>query len=507
MREVYPLKSTGTEQQFMDDSILYNTEEAAEERTADRLEEELPADGLSGEQPEDWPADPPSASELRKKKKEESREEWRQAFREFPWSVYFGGAATALLALGAFFFVFLSATIADEATGPVTLNAFRKIWQVSRIVADNYAGEYDSRKLTDGIYDGMLAGLEDPYADYYTADEYETIRKSQSGMKEGIGIRITLDDEERLLVESVLVSSPAEEAGAEAGDIILEINGTDTAGMTPSEAASLIQESESKEIRLKVLRDEEEVVLSMEKGEIETTAAAGALIILKKDGDLTENLIEAIENAREAGSEETEITETGAVEDSVRIGYIQIATFNALTAPQFGQAYESLNEMGMEALIIDLRDNLGGLVNSCIDTLSIFMPEGPLVYEKNRTGEEEHRDSPGTDPIRIPLVLLVNGYSASASEIFAGAVQDYGIAAIVGTTTYGKGVEQNSYSLPDGSVVKITTTHYYTPDHRDIDGIGLTPDVEIEYDPEAPADTQLQKAAEILLAEQTDDDN
>lgn len=435
-------------------------------------------------------------------------EDWKQALREFPWYIYFGGAVTGILAAAMILMIYISATASQGAGSPFSLGAFAKIWQVERIIRTTYVEDYDEQKLTDGLYEGLVAGLEDPYADYYTAEEYEEVRRSQSGKTQGIGIRITQNSEGQLLVDSVIAGSPAKEAGVLAGDIIKTINGTDALEMTAEEAAALIRGSESDTITLTVLREGEEIELSMTRGEIKTTSAAGVLLTVKRSGDVKENLISAIESAEEILLEDEEdaaATEAESSSDSdkntgtARIGYIQIASFNSLTPEQFAGTWEGLQAKGMEAVIIDLRDNPGGLVASCVDTLSVFMPEGPVVYEKDRDGNEYHRDSTGSSPTDLPLVLLVNKGSASASEIFAGAVQDYEVGTIVGTTTYGKGVEQNSYTLRDGSVVKLTTVHYYTPSRRDINGTGLEPDEEVAYDPEAEVDTQLSRAVELLM--------
>ena len=180
------------------------------------------------------------------------------------------------------------------------------------------------------------------------------------------------------------------------------------------------------------------------------------------------------------------------------IGYIAITSFNGLTSEQFAEDYGRLQEEGMRALVIDLRDNLGGLVNACCDTASQILPEGPIVFEQDRLGEERHQDSTGKTPIDIPLVLLVNRYTASASEIFAGAVRVYGLATIVGTRTYGKGVEQNTYVLSDGSALKLTTTVYYTPNHEDLNGVGIVPDEMVVLTENSETDVQLDKAITIL---------
>ena len=185
-----------------------------------------------------------------------------------------------------------------------------------------------------------------------------------------------------------------------------------------------------------------------------------------------------------------------------QVGYIQITEFTGVTASQFQTAYEELTAQGMQKLVIDLRGNPGGLVDSVCDTLSQILPEGVIVYTEDKNGNRSERDCAGESPIDIPLAVLVNEESASASEIFAGAVKDYEIGTIVGTTTYGKGVVQNTFRLSDGSVIRLTIAHYYTPEGNDINGVGITPDVEVEQSEDSETDVQLEKALEVLAAQE-----
>ena len=181
-------------------------------------------------------------------------------------------------------------------------------------------------------------------------------------------------------------------------------------------------------------------------------------------------------------------------------GYLAINQFTGVTAQQFQEAYQKLQEEGMTALIVDLRDNPGGLLTGVCDTLKCFMPEGLLVYTEDKKGNKEEYRCEGETPIEIPLVVLINENSASAAEIFAGAVQDHKVGTLVGVTTYGKGIVQKPFLLDDGSVIKLTISAYYTPDGKNIHGKGIKPDVTVEQPKEAKEDLQLEKAMEILRA-------
>lgn len=408
--------------------------------------------------------------------------------RIFSWPSFLLGAMTAIvLAAGALLLGFLFP--GETAERPDSLASLRKIVEMEMVIRQKYLDSPDEQKQTDAMMAGLISGLEDPYAAYYTRDEYEKIRLSHKGYTQGIGVTIRQEEDGALTVNSVMEGYPAEKAGIQAGDVLLEINGTDLDGLTPADASDLIQKSEGESVTLRIRRGtgekQEELTITVEKGELEITSAAGGMLCDLVSGKQLKALQEIAPAAEEDISPET-------------IGYIAISRFNGTTPSQFADLYASLQEEGMRALIIDLRDNLGGMVEGCCDTLRQILPKGVIVYESDRTGPERTRECDGETPIDIPLVLLVNGSTASASEIFAGAVQDYGIGKIVGTQTYGKGVEQNSYTLYDGSVIKMTTTHYYTPLHADINEIGITPDAAVSQSEEDETDRQLEKAVELL---------
>ncbi len=365
------------------------------------------------------------------------------------------------------FVLYMHLPIGIDASSPSSLQTLHKAAEMERIIDKYFLYDADKEQLADYMMLGLASGLEDQYASYYTEDEYESIRKKHKGMMVGIGVTMAQEAEtERLRVTLVLAGSPAEEAGVRKGDYILEINGTDASKMSSSEAAQLIASLGDEVVVLKLERTgvTDPVTVEMRRGEIEITSVSSEML----EG---------------------------------KTGYIRIGAFNEKTSGQFEDAYKELQKQGMDSLVIDLRDNLGGLVSSCCDTVSQILPKGVIVYEEDRKGTRSQRSSDTDTPIEVPLVILVNKNTASASEIFTAAVQDYGLCTVVGTVTYGKGIEQNSYTLADGSVFKLTTIHYYTPENRDINGCGITPDTEVVPDEFAESDVQLEKALEILREE------
>ena len=387
----------------------------------------------------------------------------RQFFQKFSFASFLTGVICTLV-IGALVCCIWYLT---PARGPVkrpdSLAAMKRVSEIEELVREKYIEEADEQVMAETMFKGLVYGMGDKYADYYTKEEYDKVKLSNSGMTRGIGITISQNaDTGELVIIDVSEGMPAEEAGLLVDDILIAVNGEDLTGADSTRAAQLILQSEEP-VTVTVRRpgEEEPLSFSMNKAEMKTVAVDGLML---EDG----------------------------------IGYIQIRTFNGLTSEQFAEKYAALREEGMSALIIDLRNNLGGLVNACCDTVSQILPAGPIVYEQDREGPENHQDCPGDSPIDIPLVLLVNGNTASASEIFTGAVRDYGIATIIGTQTYGKGIEQKTYTLSDGSAVKMTTTVYYTPEHENINGVGITPDIVVELPADAETDLQLEKAIEVL---------
>lgn len=390
--------------------------------------------------------------------------------RVFSLSSFFMGivAAVVIAVCAALIYFYLPGI--GSTDNPLSPASLKKLSIITSLIDNNYLNDTDEESITDGMYSGIMDALGDKYAAYYTKDELEQVKMSQAGKIKGIGITFTKDaDNGYVDVNSVNNGSTAEEAGIQAGDVITAIDGQDTSALSSSKIKSLIQDGDSDTVVLTVLRDGESSDITVKKSYIDNS----------------------------------QIVVGGMLKDS-KIGYIGITSFTGLTADQFSTIYDELNGEGMEGLIIDIRNNLGGLVSACEDTLDLFMPEGTLVYEQDKSGGEKKRVCDGSNAIQIPLVVLVNENTASASEIFTGAVQDNGVGTVVGTQTYGKGIEQKTWQLDDGSAVKMTTTHYYTPDHTDINGVGITPDAVVEYDEDADEDTQFSKAVEVLQEKMDD---
>lgn len=259
--------------------------------------------------------------------------------------------------------------------------------------------------------------------------------------------------------------TPADQAGIQAGDVLKAVNGTDVSESTVSEAAQLIRTAENETVTLTLQRDGEAEPIQVEvtRERLETETVAGKML-------------------------------------DESIGYLAISEFTRLTPDQFRTVFEQLQEEGMQKLLVDLRGNPGGLLTAVCDTLRQILPEGLIVYTEDKQGNREEYTCDGETPLDLPMVVLVNGDTASAAEIFSGAVKDYGIGTIVGTQTYGKGIVQDFYTLPDQSVVKLTVAHYYTPKGNDIHGVGIEPDVKAEQPEDSETDVQLQTAIEVLSA-------
>lgn len=353
------------------------------------------------------------------------------------------------------------------------VNNFRVISKLSMLEAyvDHFfLNETDSDRLEDYIYKGYIAGLDDPYAAYYNAEEYAQLMEEDSGEYRGIGVTVRQDtDTGYVVVEEVNKNGPAYNAGVQVDDIIMQVDGQDTAELGLQETVSAIKKNDEPVV-LTILRDSETMELTVDKSQI---------VMETVTWEMKEN----------------------------KIGYIAVSQFVENTSEQFNEALTSLSEEGMTGLIIDLRDNGGGLLTSCLDMVSRFVPDEKLiVYTEDKNGNRTEYNSDSVDVLNIPVVLLVNENSASASEIMTGCLKDYGIATVVGETTYGKGIVQNIMPLPDGSAVKMTVSQYYTPNGNDIHEVGIAPDVTVEMSEEEWAaaqddvqkDTQLQKALEIL---------
>ena len=322
-----------------------------------------------------------------------------------------------------------------------------KLTYLENLIDEYYLGDKDEEKLQEGLYTGLLYGLDDPYSRYYTAEEYEAENSYSQGTYVGIGILMEKNKEGGVKIVECYEGGPGEEAGLKAGDIISAIDGEDITDDEVSDVADLVRNS-----------DKDSVVLTVHRENVDD---AMEITVPITDVELPSVFHEMLDS---------------------KIGYIRITEFKGVTSEQYQEAFDDLNSQGMEKLIVDLRDNPGGLLDSVCDILRQILPEGLIVYTEDKDGNREVEKCDGKNELLIPLAVLVNESSASASEIFAGAVQDYGIGTIVGTTTYGKGVVQSIRQLSDGSAIKLTIANYYTPKGNNIHKIGIKPDIEVSLD-------------------------
>lgn len=365
-------------------------------------------------------------------------------------------------------------------------------------VVDNYflfEEDVDTEQMEAGIYKGMLAGLEDPYTTYYTAEEYRAMTEETEGVYCGIGVQVSQNLETGIItILRVFPGSPAEEAGLKKGDILYKVGALDVYDQELDTLVSqYIRGEEGTFVDLTILRDGEEISATVERRMVESVTVEAQLLPDKT-------------------------------------GYVMVTQFDLVTADQFISAVDSLEKQGMERLVIDLRDNPGGVVDACVKMAAYLLPEdqyeGTILSTADKNGKGDRYycqggkllfEGSGSNPeypmddgheLDMPIAVLINGMSASASEVFAGALRDYGMATLVGTTSFGKGIVQVLLPLDDGSAVKVTIAHYYTPAGHDIHKKGLEPDVEIEleldedligqYDVPLDRDNQVQKAIEVL---------
>lgn len=358
---------------------------------------------------------------------------------------------------------------ADKAPGEGWLSeeAQKKIDTLVHMIDQYYYQDGISREdLENGIYQGLLDAVGDPYTSYYNASDFETFMEQTAGSYYGIGAYVAQDIERNYpKVNSPIPGSPAEEVGLRPNDIIYEVDGVSTYGMDLDKVVSLIKGEEGTTVDITIYRDGEYLDVTVQRRQVEIPTV-----------------------------------EQKMLEDDM--AYIRIVEFDDVTPGQFKEALMTSRNKGMKGLVLDLRGNPGGSVNAVVDIARMLLPEGLVVYTENKYGKREEYKCDGQNEFDLPLVVLVDGNSASASELLSGAIQDYQKGKLVGTTTFGKGIVQQMMTLRDGSAVKITISSYYTPKGRNIHGIGIEPDVECPFDGEAyynnGYDNQLEKAREVI---------
>lgn len=351
----------------------------------------------------------------------------------------------------------------------------RKINEISTYMNLYYYEEFDNEALRDGIYAGLVDGVKDKYSTYYTAEEYAESQVSVTGKYYGIGAGLRQDvDTMVVTISKVYEGTPSETAGLLAEDIILSVDEVDATSMEVSDLVQLIRGEEGTTVHLEIYRPSTGKYLSYDVERANVTLPSVASEML---------------------------TDT--------IGYIQIESFETDTAKQFEAAAEELKKKGMKSLVVDLRYNGGGLIDSVVQILDDILPEGLLVYTEDKYGNKHEYKSDASTYMEYPIAVLINQDSASASEIFAGAIKDYEYGTLIGTTTFGKGIVQTIFNLSDGDALKLTTAKYFTPNGNYIHGVGIEPDIEVQYEylnPEGESyekqyDNQILKAIEVLSGE------
>lgn len=353
-----------------------------------------------------------------------------------------------------------------------TEDLYAKVATVQYILDNEYLYEYDESVLADYAALGMVIGLDDPYTMYYSAEEFSDYSDSGNGDFVGIGIIVTANYEQNVIqIESVIKGGPSEKAGIKAGDILFAVDGTEYSAMEYAEAIAKVRGmdeeggSVGKSVNITVLRGGEKISFDIIREKVHTESVESKLL---NDG----------------------------------IGYIKISEFNSSdgvnpdTYEEFKSHYNSLREQGAKKLVIDLRDNGGGDLDVVVNIIDMLVPKGNIMYSEDKHGRRDYikSDSEETD---LPIAVVVNGQSASASELMTGALKDYQKATVVGTKTYGKGVMQRVYPFTDGSAMVVTVAKYYTPNGTCVQDEGITPDIVIEPG-EGEEDLQLNKAIEIL---------
>ena len=339
-----------------------------------------------------------------------------------------------------------------------------KLNAIDSVLESFYFGDVDDETAKDNIYKAYLSSYGDKYTMYYTADEYKALKESTNGKFYGIGAVCQLSGEGGVLLVDVYDNGAGYQAGLRSGDRVVNVDGRDITDMELSSAVALIKGDKGTSVTLEGIRGTERLTFSAVRDAVEAKTVSYTLL-------------------------------------DNNIGYLSISQFEEVTTKQFKAAVEDLQSQGMKGLVIDIRNNPGGLLDTVVGMLKYMLPDGLIVYTEDKQGNRKEYKGQDNDEFNLPLAVIVNGNSASASEIFAGAIQDYGKGTIIGTQTYGKGIVQTVKPLTDGSAIKFTIAKYFTPKGQDIHGKGVTPDMVVEYDTDADVDTQLDAAIKNVEAQ------
>ena len=346
--------------------------------------------------------------------------------------------------------------------------------EIYNTIDEYYLNGIDNDKMKDGIYKGMVDSLGDPYTVYYNSEEYKQFTSSSSGTYSGIGVAVSQNvTTGAITIVKTFKKGSGEKEGMKPGDVIYKVEGKKIEGLELSKVVSMIKGEEGTFVKVTVLRDGKEIEFNLERKKLE---------------------VDTVNYRMEDRS-------------GKKIGYISVSEFDEVTASQFKSAISELNKEGMEGLVIDLRDNPGGLLDVTCEMLDRMIKKGLLVYTVDKYGKRVDEDATDSDSFDKPVAILVNGNSASASEVFSGAMKDYKAATLVGTKTFGKGIVQSIVPFGDGTAMKVTVSKYYTPNGVNIHGTGIEPDVVVELSKDATKngkydrknDNQLNKALDVVV--------
>lgn len=333
---------------------------------------------------------------------------------------------------------------------------YNKLLGLEELIEEDYYKEVSNEDLVDGALKGLFEGLDDPYSQYYTEEEFKSLQEQTSGSFVGIGVYIGINPEDNnITIISPIEGSPAYKAGIKSGDIVLSVDGQSVDSSMLDETIKKIKGKENSDVDLTVQRDGKK---------LEFTVTRKTIVTKSVDSEVMDN----------------------------DIGYLRITSFDENTYKEFKEHISSLQSKGIKGLVIDLRDNPGGLLDVCVDIADDIIGKGTIVYTKDNTGNKEYYKSDEKE-LNLPITVLINGGSASASEILTAALVDNNKAIAIGETSFGKGLVQSVRQLKDGTGYKLTTAQYYTPNGEYINGKGITPEIKEEDEKQ-----QLKLALEYL---------
>lgn len=374
------------------------------------------------------------------------------------WFLVLGGIILLISSIGFFH--------KGKQIGAVTDQNVEKMTYFQELLKTYYYEDVTEEELADGVLYGLMETVGDPYTCYYSAEEMEDLTADIEGIFHGIGAYLEMDyDAGYAKISGIIEGTPASQSDIKVGDYVVKVDGVDTYEMTLTDVVAMIRGDAGTQVVLTLNRGGEELEVTVTRQNIETPTV---------EYELLEN----------------------------DIAYITVTEFDDITPAQFSEALTQMETDNAKGLILDLRGNPGGSLAAVVEMCEMILPEGMIVYTEDKYGQRSEYRCKGENELDIPMVVLIDGGSASASEIMAGAIKDYGTGTLVGTTTYGKGVVQKIFTYEDGSAAKITVSKYYTPNGYNIHGVGIEPDVEVEFDADLyldeERDNQLEKAIEVM---------